>query len=983
MRNSVASYGVALAALGAAVVVRLLFDPVMGDTLPLVTLFAAVAAAVWVAGYQVAVIVALLGYLACSYLFMEPRGELGLSIVQNQVGLVAYLFTCSILITLGEFARTTRRQVALRAESLRTTLASIGDAVIATDYQGRVTIMNPVAESLTGWNSGEAHGRALADVFRIINEETRQQVEDPVQKVLESGLAQGLANSTVLIAKDGVERPIDDSAAPIRCAEGELVGCVLVFRDVTERRQSERLVADARAYAENIVDTVREPLVVLDRELRVKSASRAFYQTFRAAPEETEGRSLFELGDREWDLPELRQRLEEVLPHNTSLQDYEVELVFPGLGRRTMLLDARRVHREGNHTELVLLAIEDITERKRAQETRAQLASIVESSDDAIVSKDLDGIITSWNPAAEHIFGYSAEEAIGHSIKLLIPKESHGEEDQILARLRRGERIEHYETVRRRKDGTLLDVALSVSPIADASGRIVGASKIARDITERKRAELLRTRLASIVESSDDAIVSKDLDGTITSWNPAAESIFGYSADEVIGRSIKILIPEEHHSEEDQILARLRGGERLQHYETIRRRKDGTLLDVSLTVSPIADPSGRIVGASKIARNIGPRRRAERALVEADRRKDEFLAMLAHELRNPLASISNAVQVLQRAGSDGKTVRSVSEILTRQAGQMERYVDDLLDVSRITRGKVELRLEAVELVPLLEQAVSATRPQAACLGHALDLRLSSKPIYVDADPVRLSQVMGNLLSNACKFTEHGGHIELSAAVEDGQAVVRVRDNGIGIAADQIAHIFGLFTQVDSSLERSVGGLGIGLTLVQSLVAMHGGTIEARSEGLGRGSEFIVRLPTRPAPSARSPAPESRSSESSANHRTLIIDDNEDGAQSLAMLLELSGHQTKMAHDGLQGLEIAAEFRPDVVLLDIGLPRLNGYEVGRRIRAQPWGKGMLLLAMTGWGQEEDRNRSREAGFDAHIVKPVDHDELMKLLGSLRR
>jgi CheY-like chemotaxis protein/two-component sensor histidine kinase len=327
-------------------------------------------------------------------------------------------------------------------------------------------------------------------------------------------------------------------------------------------------------------------------------------------------------------------------------------------------------------------------------------------------------------------------------------------------------------------------------------------------------------------------------------------------------------------------------------------------------------------------------------------------------------------------------VRSVSEILTRQVGQMERYVDDLLDVSRITRGKVELRLEPVELVPLLEQTLAAMRPQAACLGHKLELRLPSKPIYVDADPVRLAQILGNLLSNACKFTERGGHIELSAAVEDGQAAVRVRDNGIGIAADQIAHIFGMFTQVDTSLERSVGGLGIGLTLVASLVAMHGGTIEARSEGLGRGSEFIMRLPTRPAPSARSAAPESRSSEPSVSRRILIIDDNEDGAQSLAMLLELHGHQTQMAHDGVQGIELAEEFQPEIVLLDIGLPRLNGYEVGRRIRAQPWGKDMVLIAMTGWGQEDDRNRSREAGFDAHIVKPVDHDQLMKMLESLR-
>jgi PAS domain S-box-containing protein len=981
MRNPVASHGIALAALAAALAVRWLLDPVMGDTLPLVTLFGAVAAAVWLGGYQVASIVALLGYFACAYLFIEPRGELGLNLVPNQVGLIAFLFTCALIIGFGEYARAERRKAAVRGESLRTTLSSIGDGVIATDDAGRVTIMNPVAETLTGWASGEAQGRAFDEVFRIVNETTRQKVESPVQRALEKGVVQGLANHTLLIAKDGSERPIEDSAAPIRCAEGELVGCVLVFRDVTERRRVERAVADARAYAENIVDTVREPLVVLDRELRVKSASRSFYQTFRVTPEATEGRPLFELGHREWDIPELREQLEEVLPRNTSLQGFEIEQEFPGLGRRTMILDARRVYREGNRTELVLLAIEDATERKRAEETRARLAAIVESSDDAIISKDLNGVITSWNPGAERIFGYTALEAIGQSISMLVPPERQDEEASILEQLRRGERIDHFETVRRRKDGALLDIELSVSPVADSNGRLVGASKIARDVTERQRAEATRTRLASIVASSDDAIVSKDLNGIITSWNPGAERIFGYSAGEAIGKPITILIPEENHGEEREILSRLRRGERLEHYETVRRRKDGALIDVALTVSPLADASGRVVGASKIARDITGRKRAEKALKDADRRKDEFLAMLAHELRNPLASISNAVQVLERASDDGKAVRSMSEILERQVGQMQRYVDDLLDVSRITRGKVELRKEPIELAPLLEHTIAAIRPQVECLGHELRVKLPPQPIYLEADPVRLSQVVGNLLSNACKFTERGGSIELSAGVERGQAVVRVRDNGIGIASDQIPHIFGMFMQVDTTLERSVGGLGIGLTLVQSLVQMHGGSVEAKSSGLGQGSEFVVRLPMLSRPPARSHKRESGVAPERASRRILIVDDNQDGAESLAMLMELRGHQTQTVHDGLEGVEIAERFRPDVVLLDIGLPRLNGYQVCHRIRAAPWGRNMVLIAMTGWGQDEDRSRSKEAGFDAHIVKPVDHDALMELLGSL--
>jgi signal transduction histidine kinase/ActR/RegA family two-component response regulator len=417
-------------------------------------------------------------------------------------------------------------------------------------------------------------------------------------------------------------------------------------------------------------------------------------------------------------------------------------------------------------------------------------------------------------------------------------------------------------------------------------------------------------------------------------------------------------------------------------------RADGSRILVSLTISPIKDQDGRVVGASKIVRDITDRKRAEdelrelaASLSEADRRKNEFLAMLAHELRNPLAPISNAARALRMGGRE-EALRPASEMLERQVKQMSRLVDDLLDMSRITLGRIELRRERVELAPIVDHAVEAARALYRSMNHELTVSVPAEPMLLDADPARLTQVVGNLLNNACKFTDKGGHVWLTVDREGDEAVIRVRDNGIGIARENIPSLFEMFAQVDTSLERSRDGLGIGLTLVKTLTEMHGGRVHADSAGPGHGSEFTVRLPllsqaARPSSSAAVSQPPGVVTA----RRVLIVDDSLDGAESLAMLLQLGGHETHVAHDGIEGIEAASKLRPDVVLLDIGLPRLNGYEVCRRLRAEPWGKDLMLVALTGWGQEEDRHRSNDAGFDAHLVKPVDHDALLKLLASV--
>jgi signal transduction histidine kinase/ActR/RegA family two-component response regulator len=449
-----------------------------------------------------------------------------------------------------------------------------------------------------------------------------------------------------------------------------------------------------------------------------------------------------------------------------------------------------------------------------------------------------------------------------------------------------------------------------------------------------------------------------------------------------------LIIPPERLAEEDHIIASLQDARRIDHFETERVRSDGRRIIVSLTISPIKDESGAVVGASKIVRDVTERRQLEDSLrqlatdlAESDRRKTEFLAMLAHELRNPLAPISNAARALRLSRGNDHALRSASEMLERQVAQMARLVDDLLDMSRITRGKIGLRKDRIELAPIIQQAVEAVRAQYKNMNHELTVSMPAQPVHLEADPARLAQVIGNLLNNACKFTDRGGRVSLNVEVADDQAVVQVRDNGIGIAAEDLPRVFDMFAQVDTSLERSRDGLGLGLTLVKTLVELHDGSVEAHSDGPGRGSTFTMRLPIaseRVEPAADSSVDRSRTV---APLRVLIVDDNEDGAESLAMLLSFGGHDTHKAHDGQQAVEAAERLRPDVVLLDIGLPIMNGYEVCRRIRREPWGKTLMMVALTGWGQDEDRHRSAEAGFDAHLVKPVDHDALVKLLQSV--
>ncbi len=486
-------------------------------------------------------------------------------------------------------------------------------------------------------------------------------------------------------------------------------------------------------------------------------------------------------------------------------------------------------------------------------------------------------------------------------------------------------------------------------------------------------------RLAAIVDSSRDAVISYSLLGNVLTWNHGAERLFGYSTAESVGRHVSFLVPAEHAHEVAEVFAAVVGGES-RAVETVRVRKDGSTVDVALSISPIRSAAGEVIAISALIRDVTERKQAEEALREADRRKDEFLAMLGHELRNPVGIISTAVQLLRRLSPrpDPK-LQEVHEMIERQVRHTSGLLDDLLDISRISRGKIQLNTDVWDLCDIVRQTGADYQSQLGEKRLKLKTVVSERRLPVRGDRTRLAQVLGNLLDNSCKFTEPGGTITLKAqAHDDAHAMISVKDTGIGIDPKMLGWIFEPFSQADSSLDRSRGGLGLGLSLVKGMVELHGGDVTAFSEGPGHGAEFILRLPLDQS-YAKASAAEPESTDGHVPRRVLIIEDNPLGARSMHMFLELLGHTVEVAHNGLDGIEAARRFRPDVVLCDIGLPGLDGYGVARALRKEPALEGSLLIAVSGYAQDEQRH-TREAGFSAHIMKPVDFSKLQELLAS---
>jgi PAS domain S-box-containing protein len=616
---------------------------------------------------------------------------------------------------------------------------------------------------------------------------------------------------------------------------------------------------------------------------------------------------------------------------------------------------------------------------------------------DAVIAVDADQRVTYLNAAAEWQYRVSAGDVLGSPLSQIYSRQwpSAEAEAAMWAALReQGEW--RGEMIHRTHDGRELQVESCWSLLRDADGADAGMVAAVRDITERKRAEealreseqrlhqaLMNVSVPTVLHADDD---------TILLVNQVWTDITGYRIEDIptIGDWTHKAYGERHAAAKKYIDTL---------FDTDTRQDNGEFTVTSATgekrvwhfsSTPVGrEPSGRRLIVST-AIDVTERKRVEEQLQqlaadlsETDRRKDEFLATLAHELRNPLAPIRNGLQLIKLAEANG-TVEQARTMMERQLTQMVRLVDDLLDVSRISRGKIELRTERIDLRAVVESAVETSGPLIDQAGHELVVTLPDEPVFVDGDATRLAQVVSNLLTNSAKYTHRGGHIRLTVRRDDEAVAVTVTDDGIGIPPAMLDKVFVMFTQVDRTLEKTTGGLGIGLSLVKGLVEMHGGTIEARSEGERQGSEFVVRLPLAAPAEGGADATSGPADEvvSSGLRRILVVDDNVDAADSMGQLLELLGNEVRTANDGEAGIAVAEAFRPEVVFMDIGMPKLNGHEACRRIRAQPWGKGMVLVALTGWGQDEDRRKTAAAGFDHHLVKPVDPHALNRFLGELR-
>ena len=640
--------------------------------------------------------------------------------------------------------------------------------------------------------------------------------------------------------------------------------------------QHTRELQHALAYAENIIATLREPFVVLDMSLRVHTANAAFYRDFQVSKDETEGRFVYDLGNGQWDIPQLRTLLSQVLSDRHPVEDFEVDHAFPSLGQRNMLLNARRFPPESNDPTLVLLAIEDITARRHAEfatkNSEVRYRRLFQAAKDGILILDSDtGTVIDANPFMSNLLGYSHDEFLGKELWEIGLFRDINESRAAYQELRVKGYVRYEHLPLESRSGQKVEVEF-VSNVYDEDRHQVVQCNI-RDITERSRLQRLTEEQAA-------------------------------------------------------------------------------------------------------------------ALADLDRRKDEFLAMLSHELRNPLAPILNAALLLRlqssrsrQQGIENPVLQQSASIIERQVGQLTRIVDDLLEVSRITTGRIQLNLEPIALSIVVEHAVATVRSLIDQREHQLAVSLPKDAIWLVADAARLEQVVVNLLTNAAKYMDPGGHIWLSVRQEGEEAVLRVRDTGIGISPEILPRVFELFTQSEQSLARSQGGLGIGLALVQRLVEMHGGSVGASSV-VGQGSEFVIRLPVVSHPQSQ-PSPTSTETEqpSGASLRVMVVDDNVDTVSTLAMLVKESGHDVQTAFDGSAVVEAALDYRPHLVLLDIGLPGLNGLEVAKKLRQQPALQNVVLVAMTGYGQESDRQRSREAGFDHHLVKPGDFGKLLQIMATI--
>ena len=860
----------------------------------------------------------------------------------------------------------------------------------------------------------------------------------PLEDLLRDVIDTGSVREREVRDKDG--RWYVLRARPYMTADNKIDGVVLVLVDINDLKRSERETKAARDYAEATIRTARDPMIVLRADLRVNTANEAFYKTFKTTPDQTEGRLIYDLGDQQWNIPKLRMLLEDILPRNSFFDDFEVTHDFPQIGRRTMLLNARRLELDDGAPQMILLAIEDVTERQHADVITASLAAIVNSSDDAIIGKDLDGVITSWNKGAERLFGYTAQEAIGQPITMLIPPDRQHEEPEILARLKRGERVDHFETIRVRKDGSPLEISLTISPIKDATGRVIGASKIARDITERKEAEeALRRAMEfdeAVMSNMGEGLYTVDKQGLVTKMNPAAEKLLGWTLEELRGKKMHDVTHYKHPdgspfpAEECAGLQVLREGMPLKDFEDTFIRKDGRLFPVSYSSSPLRDRDGEIVGLVVVFQDITERNQAQEALRQnqaqlenrvAERtielqqvnaalsrdmeerkkleeqllhaQKMESIGVLAggiaHDFNNILNIIQGYAFVLRGHGTQGKETGESLTVINETVHRGAALVQQLLTLAR----KSPIKVESVNVNGLVEgliTLITQTFPKTIELSPALEADLPP----ITADKNQIEQALLNLCVNARDAMSGGGRLSFKTEsiegatlqglgkILDGRYVcIEVRDTGVGMDESIRKRVFEPFFTTKNTGQ----GTGLGLSVVYGIVENHNGFINVESKPES-GTSFRLYFPV--AQSLEKPATDKiaeasfETTERPNGHGTiLLVEDEKNMLDLLEKTLVRHGYQVLAAADGKKALEIYRHYKQniDIVLLDTGLPKIGGQDVLLKMKNE--NPDLKVIITSGYLDPKLKSELERAGVKYFLQKPYMPDEVVKTLQSL--
>jgi two-component system CheB/CheR fusion protein len=747
---------------------------------------------------------------------------------------------------------------------------------------------------------------------------------------------------------------------------------------------------------EHLLDRTDVGTLFLDRELCIRKFTPRIMDTFDVLPQDI-GRPLRSFRHRLDHLP-LFADIERVFADGATVETQTTDDRGRCYFLRILPYRARRPHPEPPAGELlrqrplasdgVVLTLTDISPLEQARTKLAQLSAIVESSDDAIIGQGLDGCITSWNDGAERLYGYDEDEALGRHVRFLYPAEHHEEIETVLERMRDGHPVERVETVRLRKDGTRVDVSVTFSPIRDEANRLTGVSAIARDITQlvAARREIVEReeRIRLLLDSTAEAIYGIDLSGICTFCNPACARLLGYeSPAALVGRQIHSLI---HHTradgtpnppEQSAVYAAMRHHLESHVDDEVLWRADGTSFPAEYWSHPIYRGQ-EVIGAVVTFVDITERKRAEREIQDGVRRREQFLAMLSHELRNPLAAILNATHLLRMEKLPSGPCEKAAAVVERQAKHMARLLDDLLDVSRITRGRIVLHKDLVDLRETSRSAIEALGPMISTYRTDLVVDLPAEAVPVSGDTARLQQIQANLLNNAIKYSPLGSRVHFEVRREHDEAVIRVTDHGRGIPRDMLPRIFELFVQGDQPLDRSDGGLGIGLTLLKSLVELHGGRVLAESAGPGKGAQFTVWLPLAPSALAAGDAADRRAA--GTVRTVVVVEDQADSREMMTILLESRGVRVYTAENGADGADLIERVRPDLALVDLGLPVMDGYGLARRVRQSD--PEIHLVALSGYGQDSDVQAALDAGFDDHLTKPTDTALLERLLDGSR-